>query len=91
MLQRLTTHSREPKERGRAYYFKEFENTRPSLYNGTPNSGIAKRWIREIKKKMRTLNILKYFRYRLATYKINGEANYWWKFMSKGRDINEIT
>lgn len=45
VLQRLITQSRELMERGRGYYLKEFDKTRPLPYNGTPNPDIAEGWI----------------------------------------------
>lgn len=40
---------------------------------------------------MNALNILAHFRVDLATYKLVGEADYWWDFVSKGRDVKTIT
>lgn len=57
-------------ERGRAYYIKDLEKTRPSLYDGTPYPNNNEGWIQEIKKKMNALNIPVCFRVGLTTKKI---------------------
>lgn len=75
-LCRLITWNGEPEKSGRAYYFKEFKKTRPSLW-WQPQS-----WHRRIMhsrnlKKMNALNVPACFKAGLATYKLSGEADYW--------------
>lgn len=77
--------------KGRAYNHKEFDKTMPSFYDGTPHSDIVEGWIWKIKKKMNALNALVYFRYGLVVYKPSRKADYWWKVMSRGRDIEATT
>lgn len=89
-LCRLITQGGKPREIGRVYYLKDFENTRPLLYDGSLNLNIAKGWTQEIKKNMIALKIPTCFGSRLTINKLNGEVYYCWDSVRKGRDINTI-
>lgn len=92
VLHRMIIQGIEPKERGRAYYLKQFEKTRPSLCDVTPNFDIIEGWIQEIRKRnLNTLNVPVCFRIGLSTYNPNGKPDYLQDLIRRERNIDTIT
>lgn len=60
---------------------------RPLLYNGTSNPDTVEGWVREINKKIDTIDILMHFRAILDVYKLTREVDYWQDSVNRGRNL----
>ncbi|XP_058198469.1 uncharacterized protein LOC131313992 [Rhododendron vialii] len=76
----------------RTHLFSEFRKQRPPTFQGAPDPHVADGWIHQIKKMLDTMGVQQGAdQVALATYQLEGEADYWWEATKNTVNLATIT
>lgn len=78
-------------EAHRAKILIEFMKSKPQMFQGLEKPKVARRWLKEIKKKFDAFKVPKEYRVGFTTYLFEGLAEDWWDSVVDAYDVSDLS
>ena len=92
-FQGMATHAQNDNQGGdsKQGYLRDFIQSRAASFNGEAEPKEAEDWFKSIVKHLNTQGVLQEYRVEFASYKFEGQADFWWDRIKRTHDVNTMT